>query len=135
MNDVNSLSHTSWNCKYHIVFAPKYRRKVMYGEKRKEIGEILRTLCDWKKIKIKDYRSRGVPRPHPHAVRDTTKGSCIKFHGVPQREKQSDDIREVSRAKVQVPESGVLVPRVLRRYSRKKCKEDRGVYQKAIGRG
>ena len=52
MNDVNSLSHTSWNCKYHIVFAPKYRRKVFYGEKRREIGEILRTLCNWKKIRI-----------------------------------------------------------------------------------
>lgn len=52
MNDVNSLSHTSWNCKYHIVFAPKYRRKVFYGEKRREIGEILRTLCNWKKVKI-----------------------------------------------------------------------------------
>ena len=52
MNDVNSLAHTSWNCKYHVVFAPKYRQKVFYGEKRKEIGEILRTLCNWKKIKI-----------------------------------------------------------------------------------
>ena len=52
MNDMNSLSHTSWNCKYHIVFAPKYRRKVFYGEKRREIGEILRTLCMWKKVKI-----------------------------------------------------------------------------------
>ena len=45
MNGVNSLSHTSWNCKYHIVFAPQYRRKVFYGQKRMEIGEILRTLC------------------------------------------------------------------------------------------
>jgi len=52
MNDVNSLAHTKWNCKYHIVFAPKYRRKVFYGEKRLEIGEILRTLCNWKKIRI-----------------------------------------------------------------------------------
>lgn len=52
MNDTNSLSHTRWNCKYHIVFAPKYRRKVFYGEKRREIGEILRTLCNWKKVKI-----------------------------------------------------------------------------------
>ena len=52
MNDTNSLAHTSWNCKYHIVFAPKYRRKVFYGEKRREVGEILRTLCNWKKIKI-----------------------------------------------------------------------------------
>ena len=52
VNDLNSLSHTKWNCKYHIVFAPKYRRKVFYGEKRREIGEILRTLCEWKKIRI-----------------------------------------------------------------------------------
>ncbi len=51
-NDVNSLSHTSWNCKYHIVFAPKYRRKVFYGEKRREIGAILRQLCGWKGVKI-----------------------------------------------------------------------------------
>ena len=52
MNDTNSLSHTKWNCKYHIVFAPKYRRKVFYKEKRREVGKILRTLCEWKKIKI-----------------------------------------------------------------------------------
>ena len=52
MNDVNSLSHTRWNCKYHIVFAPKYRRKVFYKEKRREVGKILRELCEWKKIKI-----------------------------------------------------------------------------------
>ena len=41
-----------WNCKYHVVFAPKFRRKVFYGEKKVEIGKILRTLCDWKGIKI-----------------------------------------------------------------------------------
>lgn len=41
-----------WNCKCHIVFPPEYRRKVFYGEKKREIGEILRTLCEWKKIKI-----------------------------------------------------------------------------------
>ena len=52
MNDINSLSHTKWNCKYHIVFAPKYRRKVFYGEKRREIGKILRQLCEWKKVNI-----------------------------------------------------------------------------------
>ena len=52
MNDVNSLSHTKWNCKYHIVFAPKYRRKVFYREKRAAIGKILRQLCEWKGVKI-----------------------------------------------------------------------------------
>ena len=50
MNDTNSLAHTKWNCKYHIVFAPKYRRKVFFGEKRREIGKILRQLCEWKKV-------------------------------------------------------------------------------------
>ena len=52
MNDINSLSHTKWNCKYHIVFAPKYRRKVFYREKRTAIGKILRQLCEWKGVKI-----------------------------------------------------------------------------------
>ena len=50
--DVNSLAHTKWNCKYHIVFAPKYRRKVFYEEKRLEIREILRQLCQWKGVEI-----------------------------------------------------------------------------------
>ena len=52
MNDKNSLTYTTWNCKYHIVFAPKYRRKVFYKEKRVEVGKILRTLCEWKKVNI-----------------------------------------------------------------------------------
>lgn len=50
--DIHSLSHTRWNCKYLVVFAPKYRRKVFYGEKRLEIGAILRELCNWKGVNI-----------------------------------------------------------------------------------
>ena len=52
LNDINSLSHTKWNCKYHIVFAPKYRRKVFYSEKRAAVGKILRQLCEWKGVKL-----------------------------------------------------------------------------------
>ncbi len=52
MDDVNNLSYTTWNCKYHIVFAPKFRRKVFYQEKRTDIGKILRQLCEWKGVKI-----------------------------------------------------------------------------------
>ena len=52
MSDIKSLAHTKWNCKYHIVFAPKYRRQVFYGEKKRAIGEILRRLCEWKGINI-----------------------------------------------------------------------------------
>ena len=50
--DKNSLSHTTWNCKYHIVFAPKYRRQIIYGKIKAEIGKILRTLCDRKGVEI-----------------------------------------------------------------------------------
>ena len=52
MKDNNSLSHTSWNCKYHIVFAPKYRRAVIWGQIRTDIGKMLRLLCDRKGITI-----------------------------------------------------------------------------------
>ena len=52
MKDMNSLSHTSWNCKYHVVFALKYRRKAFYGNRRLEIGKILRKLCEWKGVNI-----------------------------------------------------------------------------------
>lgn len=51
-SEIHTLSHTSWNCKYHLVFAPKYRRKVFYENKRSEIGEILRTLYRWKDVNI-----------------------------------------------------------------------------------
>lgn len=50
--DNNSLSHTKWNCKYHIVFCPKYRRQVIYGKLRAEIGKILRQLCAYKGVEI-----------------------------------------------------------------------------------
>ena len=51
-NATNSLAHTKWNCKYHVVFAPKYRRKVFYEEKRDAIREIIRKLCQWKGVEI-----------------------------------------------------------------------------------
>jgi putative transposase len=52
MEDTKSLAHTKWNCKYHIVFAPKYRRKAILGELKVEIGKILRELCNWKQVNI-----------------------------------------------------------------------------------
>ena len=46
------LEHTKWNCRYHIVWAPKYRRKIIYGKYRQEIGKILRKLCEYKGVEI-----------------------------------------------------------------------------------
>jgi len=50
--DNNSLAHTKWNCKYHIVFATKYRRQVIYGKIKVDVGQILRKLCEYKKVEI-----------------------------------------------------------------------------------
>ena len=50
--DINSLAHTKWNCKYHIVFAPKYRRKIIYGQLKRDIANILSMLCKRKGAKI-----------------------------------------------------------------------------------
>lgn len=52
ISDIHSLSHKKWECKYHIVFAPKYRRKVFYDEERYEIGKILRELCSLKSVNL-----------------------------------------------------------------------------------
>ena len=52
MTDTNSLAHSKWNCKYHIVFAPKYRRQVIYTKIKADIGQILRKLCEIKKVEI-----------------------------------------------------------------------------------
>ncbi len=51
-NEIKSLAHSKYRCQYHVVFAPKYRRKVIYGKLRKDIGEILRKLCEQKNVEI-----------------------------------------------------------------------------------
>ena len=50
--DTDSLAHTKWNCKYHIVFAPKYRRQIIYGKIKADIGKMIRKLCEYKQIEI-----------------------------------------------------------------------------------
>jgi len=52
MTDINSLSHSKWNCKYHIVFAPKYRRQVVYGKIKADVGKILRQLSEQKGVVV-----------------------------------------------------------------------------------
>jgi len=63
--DTESLAHTKWNCKYHIVFAPKYRRQVIYGKIKADIGQILRKLCEYKGVEI--IEAEGCP-DHIHML-------------------------------------------------------------------
>ena len=64
-NKANSLAHTKWMCKYHIIFTPKYRRKVIYNQYRKDLGEILRELCRYKHVEIIE---RYLMRDHVHML-------------------------------------------------------------------
>ena len=54
MTDYETLSHTKWECKYHVVFIPKYRKKVLYGELRKQIGEIFHALAEQRESRIEE---------------------------------------------------------------------------------
>mgnify|MGYP001071114425 FL=1 len=127
MNDNNSLAHTKWNCKYHIVFAPKYRRKLFYGKNRKEIGGILRQLSEWKGVKI-------VEAEHPHAGGNPTENECGGIHRISQREKQFDDFSTTRESEVQIWESIILVQRVLRGHRRKEYEKDRAIHSKSVER-
>ncbi len=49
-DDISSLAHSKWNCKYHVVFAQKYRRMVIYNQIKTDIGKILRKLCEQKRV-------------------------------------------------------------------------------------
>ena len=61
-NELKQTAHSTYRCEYHIVFAPKYRRKIIYNETKKDIGEILRKLCT--ELKGRNNRSRSVSRSH-----------------------------------------------------------------------
>ena len=86
VNDINSLAHSKWNCKYHIVFAPKYRRMVFYGQKKHEVGKILRKLCEWKGVEV--LNAEACP-DHIHMLLSIPPQIfSIKIHGISKREEQ-----------------------------------------------
>ena len=99
-NKSDSLAHTKWLCKYHIVFAPKYRRKVIYNQIRKDIGEILRELC----------RYKGVELLEGHMMPDR----------IPEGEERANDIRTARKSEVQIWEPALLVRRILCKHGRAK---------------
>ncbi|MPM87002.1 hypothetical protein SDC9_134095 [bioreactor metagenome] len=85
-----SLAHTKWMCKYHIVFTPKYRRKLIYNQFRADIQQNIRNLCKWNGVEI--IEGHMIARPYTFVVINTTEDEHLKFHGLSQREKCNDDI-------------------------------------------
>ena len=65
MNDVESLSHTKWECKYHIVYIPKYRKKALYGALRQQLGEVLKQLAMQRESRIEEGH---LMRDHVHML-------------------------------------------------------------------
>lgn len=88
--DNNSLSHTKWNCKYHLVFAPKYRRKVAYGQLKQDIANILSMLCKRKGVHIVEAEIWS--GSCAYVSRNSTEHQCIKFCRISEREKYINDI-------------------------------------------
>ena len=113
---LHSLSHTKWNCRYHIVFAPKFRRKVFYEGRRLEIGKILSDLCKWKGVNL----AEGEACPdHIHIlVEIPPKMSVSGFMGFLKGKSSQMIYEKRERRKVQVPFKGILVPWLLCRHGR-----------------
>ena len=84
-----SLSHTRWKCQYHIVFIPKYRQKVLYGKLRKDIREIIKKLCMYKKVEIIEG---AVCIDHVHLSVAIPPKLSIRFYGISERKKYINDL-------------------------------------------
>ena len=116
--DNNSIAHTKWNCTYHIVFIPKYRKKVFYGQMRKDLVEIIRNpkiVRDEESGTDQGSRMRG---SCASVSRDTAEAEYIRRSSLYQREKCVNDIRPTSRDKSQMGRTASLGTRLLCRNRR-----------------
>ncbi len=89
-NEVRHTAHSSYRCEYHIVFAPKYRRREIYGALKKDIGEIIRKLCCEKKVEI--IEAEACVESYPYACKYTTIHKYSTVHGISQGKKYANDI-------------------------------------------
>lgn len=122
-----SLAHTKWECTYHIVFIPKYRRKVLYGECRTEIKEIIKRLLEMYKFEL--VEGGCLHRPYTHQHTDTAKICGVKNYGDAKGKECDDVIRQASRMeKTHRTGQDVLGEGILCQYGRNKRIRDTAVY-------
>lgn len=95
--DIGSLAHSKWNCKYHVVFAPKYRRMIIYNHIKTDMGKILRRLCEQKGVEI--IEAEACP-DHSYADINSAKIQRVTDNGISKRKKFPDDIRSSCRSQV-----------------------------------
>ena len=117
-NEIRSSAHSKYRCQYHIVFAPKFIRKEIYGKLKKDIGQILRKLCEQKDVQI--IEAEACPRPYTYAGEHPTAHKYSTVYGISQGQKYIDDFRPTCEFKVQIRLKKFLVSRILCRYGRSK---------------
>ena len=98
MNNKESLAHTSWNCKFHIVFAPKYRRREIYGALRRYTRKNIKNAL--RKKRNRNNRSRMLHRPCTYAGKNTAKIQRVADSRIPQGKKFTNDIRQTCKFEV-----------------------------------
>lgn len=128
---IDKLSHTTWKCKYHIVFAPKYRRQVVYRQIKKDIGKILRQLCDLKKVEI--LEAEACP-DHIHMLVSIPPNlSVSQFMGYLKGKSSLMIFDRHAKPEVQIWESAFLVSRLLCQYGRSGYTRNNSVYSESTG--
>ena len=113
MDEGESLSHTKWECKYHVVFIPKCRRKVLYGELRRHLGEVFRKLAEQKESRIEE----GHPRPCAHDDRDSAQVCGVASDWVYQGEERDTSGTGIWGDKEKLRGAALLGARILRIHS------------------
>jgi len=126
--DKDSLAHTKWNCKYHVVFAPKYRRRVIYKHLKQDIGNIIRMLCQRKGIEI--IQAEACPDHIHMLITIPPKYSVSSVMGY-LKGKSTLLIFERHADLIQIWTETLLVSRLLCRYSRKEYKGNKRLYIKS----
>ena len=120
-NEIRSSAHSKYRCQYHIVFAPKFRRKEIYGKQKKDIGQILRKLCEQKDAQI--IEAEACPDHIHMLVSIPPHISIAQFMGYLKGKSTLmifDDFRPTCEFKVQIRLKKFLVSRILCRYGRSK---------------
>ena len=131
-NEVKHTAHSSYRCEYHLVFAPKYRRKVIYKALRKDIIEIMKKLC--KEMKVEIIEGEACP-DHLHLlVSIPPYMSIAQFVGTLKSKSALMIFDRHANLKYKIWESKFLVQGILCGYGRKECEDDPGVYPKPVGR-
>ena len=104
--DKNTLANTMWECKYHIVFAPKYRRQVIYGRLKRISGKYYESCVIGRD---RNNRSRTLPGSHIHAGENTAQIQCIRNNGVFEGKKLTNNIRPPCESEIQVWQQALLL--------------------------